>query len=111
MNALLMRSFFAASVCTFSPPDDPFAISSTDFARDLTVNAVSVFVAAQQAVQGFAELPASAAKSFFYTGNITNVTALPRFMDQGAGKSASAHMMMAAAAAYKEKAFKYVALE
>jgi hypothetical protein len=42
-----------------------------------------------------------------FTGNILNVTPLPKFLESGAGKSASAHMMMAAAAEYKEKGFKY----
>jgi hypothetical protein len=74
----------------------------------MSVNNTSVFVAAQQAVQGFAQLPESASKSFFFTGNILNVTALPSFMSAGAGKAASAHLMMSAAAAYKDRGFKYV---
>lgn len=73
----------------------------------MTVNNTSVFVAAQQAVLGFADLPVNAPRTFFFTGNILNVTALPQFLESGAGKSASAHMMMAAAAEYKEKGFKY----
>jgi hypothetical protein len=74
----------------------------------MTINATSAFVAAQQAVLGFAELPANAAKSFFYTGNILNVAVLPSFMDAGTGKSAAAHMMMAAADAYKDRGYEYV---
>jgi ribosomal protein S18 acetylase RimI-like enzyme len=76
----------------------------------MNINTTSAFVAAQQAVLGFEELPAHAAKSFFFTGNILNVTVLPSFMDQGVGKSASAHMMMAAAAAYRDRGFKYAVL-
>lgn len=34
----------------------------------MNINTTSAFVAAQQAVLGFAALPADAAKSFFYTG-------------------------------------------
>lgn len=45
---------------------------------------------------------------FCVTGNILNVTPLPGFMDQGTGKAASAHMMMAAAAAYGERGYRYV---
>ena len=74
----------------------------------MTINTTSVFVAAQQAVLGFAELPDDAPRTFLYTGNILNVAPLPQFLESGAGKSASAHMMMAAAAEYKEKGFKYV---
>lgn len=96
-----------ASAWTPSPPNDPFAISLAAFNRDMAINTTSAFVAAQQAALGFAELPAHAARSFFFTGNILNITALPSFMDAGAGKSASAHMMMAAADAYKDRGFKY----
>lgn len=97
---------FPASAYTPPPPNDPFAIPLAGFNRSMAVNATSVFVAAQQATLGFAELPSNAAKSFFFTGNILNVKAIPALMDAGAGKSASAHMMMAAATAYKDKGFK-----
>ncbi|RDW62516.1 hypothetical protein BP5796_10818 [Coleophoma crateriformis] len=98
---------YNAAAWTPSPPDDPFAIPLASFNRDMTINTTSAFVAAQQAVLGFAELPAHAARSFFFTGNILNTTVLPSFMDAGAGKSASAHMMMAAAAAYKDRGYKF----
>lgn len=78
------------------------------FNRENTINITSAFVAAQQAVLGFAELPSNAAKSFFYTGNILNVEGIPGFIVQGTGKSGAAHMMMAAAAAYKDQGYKYV---
>ncbi|KAF6824009.1 short-chain dehydrogenase [Colletotrichum plurivorum] len=91
---------YNAGAATFAPPGDPFAMSLDAFQRDMTVNNTSVFVAAQQAVLGFAELPADAPRVFFFTGNILNVTALPQFLESGAGKSASAHMMMAAAAEF-----------
>lgn len=74
----------------------------------MAINTTSVFVAAQQAVLNFAALPTNAARSFFYTGNILNIAVLPSFMDAGTGKSASAHMMMAASAAYKDQGFKQV---
>jgi hypothetical protein len=76
------------------------------FNRDMNISTTSAFVAAQQAVLGFTALPADAAKSFFYTGNVLNVAILPSFMGQGAGKSAAAHMMNAAAAAYKDRGYK-----
>jgi hypothetical protein len=38
------------------------------------------------------------------TGNILNVEIIPGFISQGVGKSAGAHMMWAAADAYKSKA-------
>jgi hypothetical protein len=63
-------------------------------------------VACQQAVTGFAQLPASAAPTFIMTGNILNVDIIPGFLSQGAGKSAGAHMMWAASDAYKPKGYK-----
>lgn len=74
----------------------------------MAVNTTSVFAAAQQATLGFAELSHDLPRVFAYTGNILNVKSLPKFLESGAGKSASAHMMMAAAAEYREKGFKYV---
>lgn len=67
-----------------------------------------MFAAAQQAVLGFAELPAEASKTFLFTGNILNAMILPGFISQGAGKSATAHMMAAAASAYKDRGFRHV---
>ena len=96
----------AVSVANFTLPDDPFSISLAEFSRDTTVNIHSAFVAAQQAVAGFAKLPSSAARTFITTGNILNVAILPRFMSQGVGKSAAAHMIWAASAAYKDRGYK-----
>ncbi|KAK1955830.1 NAD(P)-binding protein [Colletotrichum sublineola] len=98
---------YNAGAATFARPGDPFGIPLDAFKRDMTINNTSVFVAAQQAVLGFAELPADAPKTFFFTGNILNVAPLPQFLESGAGKSASAHMMMAAASEYREKGFRF----
>jgi hypothetical protein len=75
-----------------------------------TINIHSAFVAAQQAVQGFAQLPASSARTFIYTGNVLNVQILPRFIAQGVGKSGAAHMVWAASAAYADRGYKSVEL-
>jgi NAD(P)-dependent dehydrogenase (short-subunit alcohol dehydrogenase family) len=96
----------AVSAGTFPPADDPFALSFADFSRDTTINIHSAFVAAQQAVSGFAQLPASAARTFIYTGNVLNVAILPRFLGAGVGKSGAAHMIWAASAAYKDRGYK-----
>lgn len=98
---------YNVSALTFAPPEDPFALPLANLNRDVTVNVTSAFVAAQQAVAGFAQLPASAAKTFIYTGNILNVQILPGFIDQGIGKSAGAHMIWAASAAYKDRGYKF----
>lgn len=91
---------------TFTPPDDAFAVSLDDLSRDTSINIYSAFVAAQQAVLGFAQLPASASRIFIYTGNILNVASLPRFMSAGIGKSGAANMIWTASDAYKERGYK-----
>jgi hypothetical protein len=67
----------------------------------MAVNNTSVWVAAQQAVQGFAELPVDTPKLFTFTGNILNVVPLPQFLSSGAGKAASAHLIRTAALEYE----------
>jgi hypothetical protein len=62
---------------TFSPADDALVVSFEEFDRDTTVNLHSAYVVAQQVVSGFAQLPASASRTFIYTGNVLNVTILP----------------------------------
>lgn len=91
---------------SFTPTNDPFALSLADLSRDTTINIHSAFVAAQQAVLGFAQLPTSAARTFIYTGNVLNVSILPKFLSQGIGKSGAAHMIWAAADAYKDRGYK-----
>ncbi|KAF2098720.1 NAD(P)-binding protein [Rhizodiscina lignyota] len=98
---------YNVSASTLTPPQDPFALPLAAFNRDVTINITSAFVAAQQAAFGFAQLPASASRTFIYTGNILNVAILPSFLDQGVGKSAGAHMIWAASAAYKDRGFKF----
>lgn len=78
------------------------------FSRDLTINTTSAFVAAQQAVVSFSQLPESASRTFIYTGNCTNVSPFIKYMDLGVGKSATANLVHTAAEAYKGKGYKYV---
>lgn len=98
---------YNVSAVSFTPADNPLALSLADLSRDTTVNIYSAFVAAQQAVSGFAQLPTSAARTFIYTGNVLNVSVLPRFLSQGIGKSGAAHMIWAAADAYKDRGYKF----
>jgi hypothetical protein len=88
------------------PPQDPLSLPLADFNRDTTINVTSAFVAAQQATLGFAKLPASASRTFIYTGNILNTTVMPQLMSMGLGKSAGAHIMQVASVAYKEKGYR-----
>lgn len=104
------HELWAASASTSNPPNDPLSLQLTDLYRDLNVNMVSPFVAAQQAAAGFAQLPASASKTFIYTGNILNTAIIPQLLDLGVGKAATAHIIQSAAAAYKSHGYKYVQL-
>jgi len=99
-----------AGAATFTPPKDPLSVSLDTFVNNLNINTTSAFVAAQQAALGFAELPETASKTFLYTGNILNEIIIPRMLDQGAGKSATAHIIHSAAEGYKEKGFKQVSI-
>lgn len=96
-----------AGAATANDPKDTFSLSLEQFTRDLNINTTSPFVAAKEAVQAFAQLPASASKTFIYTGNITNtaVTFAP-LMTLGAGKSATAHMIQNASTVYADRGFK-----
>ena len=98
---------YEVGAVTPNPPNDPLSLPLEDFNRDFTLNTVSAFVAAQQAALGFAQLPDSASKTFIYTGNALNTTTIAPLLDLGVGKSATAHIIQSAAAAYKDRGFKY----
>lgn len=79
---------------SLTPPpvaDDIFSVPAERVESDLVVNAVSPYVAAQQAVSGWKTLPEGTKKTFIYTGNITNVATIPvpLFLNLGIGKSAA----------------------
>lgn len=95
-----------AGALTMNDAKNPLSLPLADFTRDFIVNTTSAFVAAQQAVLAFEQLPESASKTFIYTGNITNVVPLAPLLDLGVGKSATAHIIQSAAAAYKDRGFK-----
>ena len=106
---LLSANFQIAAHVTPNDPKNPLSLSLKDFEIDLKINTTSTFVAAQQAVLAFQELPETASRTFIYTGNILNEkTTIAPLLDLGVGKSATAHIIQSAAAAYKEKGFKFV---
>jgi hypothetical protein len=102
----LLNERNAAGAVTMNDAKNPLSLPLADFTRDFIVNTTSAFVAAQQAVLAFEQLPESASKTFIYTGNITNVVPLAPLLDLGVGKSATAHIIQSAAAAYKDRGFK-----
>ncbi|KAF2818405.1 putative short-chain dehydrogenase [Ophiobolus disseminans] len=99
---------YNAAAGTLNQPKNSFSVSLADFTKDLNINTTSVFAAAQQAVVGFEQLPDSASRTFIYTGNIMNTgTVIAPLMTAGVGKSASAHLLQNAAAAYADRGFKF----
>ncbi|KAF2024247.1 putative short-chain dehydrogenase [Setomelanomma holmii] len=99
---------YNAGAATPNEPNNSFSLSLADFVKDLNINTISVFAAAQQAALAFSQLPESAGKTFIYTGNVLNTnTIIAPLMSLGVGKSATAHMIQSAAAAYASQGFKF----
>lgn len=97
---------FKAAAATQNDPKNPLSLPLADFNRDLIINTNSAFLAAQEAVLSFKELPESASRTFIYTGNITNTTTIAPLLDLGVGKSATAHIIQSASKAYADQGFK-----
>lgn len=53
-------------------PANPLSAPLDDFQKDIAINTVSAYAAAQAAVLGFHKLPSDAKKTFIYTGNAGN---------------------------------------
>lgn len=92
------------------PPDKDAALSIPveNVVKDLNINTVSPYVAAQQAVQGWATLPEGISKVFIYTGNILNVSLLPMpaMLNLGMGKSASSSWLSLVDTTYSAKGYR-----
>lgn len=91
------QAFPSVVVCVngaLTPPPDNniFAVPPERVAFDFKVNTIAPYVAAREAVKGWATLPKDIKKTFIYTGNSTNVQIIPMalMLDVGIGKSASA---------------------
>jgi len=98
---------YNAAVSSKLDAKNPLSFPLSDFTRDFNVNTTSMFVAAQQAVLGFEHLPASASKTFIFTGNIMNETIILPLFSNGVGKAAAAHIIQSAAAAYADRGYKF----
>ncbi|KAF2649882.1 putative short-chain dehydrogenase [Lophiostoma macrostomum CBS 122681] len=99
---------YNAAAYNANEPKNPVSLPVSTFAQDLTINVTSVYAAAQQAVAGFEQLPNPASRTFIYTGNIMNdKVVIGPLLTLGVGKSATAHIIQNAAAAYAEKGYKF----
>jgi NAD(P)-dependent dehydrogenase (short-subunit alcohol dehydrogenase family) len=102
------------NAAALTPPpteDSVLSVSVDQFGKDLNVNTVSAYAAAQEAVKGWNSMEgehAAGKKTFIYTGNMLNQTVapVPLFLTLGVGKSASAHWVGLADALYREKGYR-----
>jgi NAD(P)-dependent dehydrogenase (short-subunit alcohol dehydrogenase family) len=97
---------YNAGAATQNDAKNPLSLPLADFNRDYNINTASAFVAAQQAVAGFEQLPTSASRTFIYTGNIMNTAIIAPLLTLGVGKSATAHIIQNAASAYADRGYK-----
>jgi hypothetical protein len=96
----------AGAAATFVNKEDPLELSLKDAIRDMNINTFSALAAAKEAVKSFEALPKDAARTFIFTGNITNSQPIPALMSQGMGKSATAHMIQTAASVYANRGYR-----
>lgn len=113
----MVRYIIPLTMCSFmltleganrltTPPDDPFAAPIEDFHQTLKVGLDSAYIAAQESLRGFKELPASPSKAFIYTGNALNQIAIPGTLPFGVSKVAGSLFIEHAALAYGEKGYR-----
>ena len=92
------------------PPDKQSVLSipAESVVKDLIVNTVSPYAAAQQAVERWSKMPLDVKKTFIYTGNITNVAIvpMPMMLNVGMGKAAAAYWLGVADQLYMESGFR-----
>ena len=71
------------------------------------MNTSSVLAAAREARAVFADLPATASRTFIYTGNRLNIAPIAPLLSLGIGKSATAHLIASASEAYASKGYRF----
>ena len=95
-----------AAAATFNAAEDPLSLSIQDLNRDFQINTASVLAAAHEAKAAFDELPSTASRTFIYTGNALNKFPIAPLLSLGVGKSATAHLIASASAAYEKKGYR-----
>ena len=97
---------------SFTVPSDETSVLSVkveDVKKDLEVNVVAPYVAAQEAVKAWEKMgDAEGKKVFIYTGNISNtkIVPVPLMLSIGMGKSAAAAWIGLADGLYKGKGYR-----
>lgn len=98
----------APSLTPPSENDNLFSIPATAVTKDNNVNVISAYVAAQEAVKGWAHLPGDVKKTFIYTGNAqaSMIVPVPMMFTLGIGKAASAYWLGHADLAYRAAGYR-----
>ena len=91
-----------------TPPNDPLAAPFETIIESRQVGFDSAYIAAQQTLEGFKQLPDSTPKAFIYTGNTLNQIAIPGILPFALGKVSSAMLIEYAANAYGEHGYRSV---
>ena len=86
---------------------NPLSCPVEDFQKDIAVNTVSAYAAAQEAIKAFTKLPEGVHKTFLYTGNRGNTIVAPEILSLGLTKYASWYLIQTCAAAFKEKGYRF----
>jgi hypothetical protein len=99
------------NAAALTPPSDPssvLSVSAEAVTKDLNINVVSPYVAAQQTLAAWETLPQDTKKTFIYTGNAQNelIIPMPPMMNLGVGKAASAYWVGLADTLYKAKGYR-----
>jgi NAD(P)-dependent dehydrogenase (short-subunit alcohol dehydrogenase family) len=99
------------NAAALTPPSDPSSVLSIPVeavTKDLNINVVSPYVAAQEALAAWEALPQDTRKTFIYTGNALNegIIPMPVMMNLGVGKAASAHWVGLADTLYQAKGYR-----
>jgi NAD(P)-dependent dehydrogenase (short-subunit alcohol dehydrogenase family) len=97
------------NAATLTPPKESIlSVPAFDILKDFQVNTVSPYVAANEAVKGWATLPNELQKIFIYTGNASSevILPIPMTLTLSLGKRASSYWVGAADGAFAEKGYR-----
>jgi NAD(P)-dependent dehydrogenase (short-subunit alcohol dehydrogenase family) len=90
-----------------TPPDDPLFASLDDLKACRAVSVDGAYIAAQQALASFRQLPKDVPTAFLFTGNALNQLPIPGVMPFAVAKVAAAMIVEYAANAYGALGYRY----
>ncbi|TVY46332.1 hypothetical protein LOCC1_G004264 [Lachnellula occidentalis] len=106
-NVVIYNAYSFAPTALEQSDPNPLSFSIEGLIRDLNVNTVSPYAAAQEAVKRFAQLPSDVSKIFIYTGNKANTVVAPGILSFGMTKGATWYMIQSLVAAFKDSGYRF----